>query len=97
MPPPSGSPAIAFLKLMPRDRRKRVAQRIAALGIIPEADAAGAGPEMGRVDADHGAKAGLAVRDEVDDLMIVEVGIIPRGMHVSVPEMAGRDGAIDGT
>jgi hypothetical protein len=48
---------------------------------MPEADAAGAGPEMGGMDADDCAKAARRVGDEVDDLMIVEVGIIPRGLH----------------
>jgi hypothetical protein len=64
---------------------------------MPEADSAAGRAEIGRVDGDDGAKAAGAVRDEVDDLMIVEIGIIPRGLHVRVLSLGRRGGAIDGT
>jgi hypothetical protein len=60
---------------------ERVADRVAALGIMPEAHAARARAEVGRVDADDGLQAGFAIGDEMDDLVIVEIGIIPGGMH----------------
>ena len=64
---------------------------------MPEANAAAGRSEMGRVDGDDRAKAAGAVRDEVDDLMTVEIGIVPRGIAFKGPELCRRGGAANGT
>jgi drug/metabolite transporter (DMT)-like permease len=60
---------------------KSVADGLAGFRIMPETDPARSRPERSGMDGYDGAKAGRAVRDEMDDLVIVEVGIVPEGMH----------------
>ena len=65
---------------------------------MPEAGAAGGGAEMARMDRDDRPEAGIAVGDEVDELMRVEIGIIPERIHRGCRILCRREGgAIDGT
>ena len=66
---------------------------------MPEAGAAGAGTQMGGMDGDHRLEAGLPVGDEMHELMLVEIRIIPKRVHSgrSCPDMFfAKNGATNG-
>src|SRR3546814_2061252 len=65
-------------------RSERVRDRVAALLIMPEPGAARARPEMGRMDGDDRLQARFPVCDEMYDLVVVEIGVIPRRLHAFV-------------
>ena len=65
----------------PARQAQRVGDGVARLGIMPQAGAAGAGAEMGGMDGDDRFQAGLRVGDEMHELMLVEIGKIPKRVH----------------
>ena len=77
---------------------ERVGQRQVGILIMPETRPARRRPEVGRMDGDDRAQAVLGLVDEMEDLMRVEVGIVPRRFHGcgSVP-LKKNDGATEGT
>ena len=60
---------------------QRVGDRGAGVGIVPETHPAGRRAELGRMDCDDCAQPRLAVAEQMDALMVVEIGEAPVGDH----------------
>ena len=77
---------------------RTLGDRFAGLRIMPEAGAAGGRAEVAGVNCDDRPEAGIVIGDEMDELMRVEIGIIPKRIHLEYHVLCRREGgAIDGT
>ena len=97
LPPPRGSPAMTFLKVMPRDSRRASVTASCSLGVGPVARAAHGRSRHGAVDGDHRPVAGFRVAAEDDPLVIGAGGELLQGRGSSLSPrraLADADGDI---